>query len=147
MQAGRYAEAGALFEKCAIDAYRAGEIPDMKLNAALSVKSYAMAGDAANAARFASATVDALAGAGRTPEIHGFATKVLESMRVRGQAAAADEVSKHVGQVVGATWNDPAAPQLPAFCPSCGAAVKPAEIVRPTPSTVACKYCGGSLAR
>ncbi len=68
-------------------------------------------------------------------------------MRLHGFAADADELSAHVGQLLGAAWNDPAAPKLPAFCSSCGSPVKPAEVVRPTPSTVACRYCGASLAR
>jgi len=147
MNEGRYLDAAVLFERSAIHAYRANELPSMKLSASLSIKAYAMGGDAANAERLAKATVDALAAASRGPEIPGFATRVLESLRSRSLGGVADAVSQHVGAVVGPSWNDPATPKLPAFCPSCGAAVKPAEVVRPTPSTVACKYCGGSLAR
>lgn len=147
MNAGRYPEAGALFERSSIHAYRANEIPSMKLSASLSIKAYAMGGDAANAERMAKASVDALAAAGRNAEIPGFATRVLESLRVRNLGGVADSVSAHVSACVGGGFHDAAAPQLPAFCSSCGAAVKPAEVVRPTPSTVACKFCGGSLAR
>ncbi len=146
MNAGQYDVAGPLFERCAVDCHRAGDLLAMKLNAALSVKSFAMGADGANAARVAVATVDALAAAGRVPEIPGFAAKALESMRIRHLAVVADEVSRHVGTVVGSAWNDPAAIKLPAFCTSCGAPVRPAEVTRPTPSTAACNYCGGSLA-
>ena len=145
MTAGKYAEAGALFERCALDEYRGGHFLEMKISAALAVKAYSMSGDGANALRFGKAAVDAFAAASRVPEIAGFANKALESLRTRGQAAAAEELSKHISDVVGSAWSDPAMPQLPAVCASCGAVVKPAEVVRPTPTTVACKYCGASL--
>lgn len=147
MNEGSYLKAAPLFERSSIAAYRAGEIPSMKLSASLSIKAYAMGGDAQNAERMARASVDALAAAGRKPEIPGFANRVLESLRTRGLHPAADALSQHVSALMGSGFSDPAAPQLPAFCPSCGAAVKPAEVVRPTPSTVACRFCGGSLAR
>jgi hypothetical protein len=147
MAAGRYGEAGALYERAAIASHGAGDVLMTKMNGALAVKAYAKGGDPKNAVRFAIATVDALKAGGHVPEIAGFATKCLESLRVQGHSADADVLSAHVGQAVGAAWSDPNAPKLPAFCSSCGAAVKPAEVVRPTPSTVACHYCGASLAR
>jgi hypothetical protein len=147
MEAGRYAEAATLYEKSAAECYTAGEPLWMQLSALLAVKAYVLAGDPKNAVRFAQATVDAIHGGGKEPEVPGFAAKALESVRLHGFAADADALSAYVGQLLGAAWNDLAAPKLPAFCSSCGAAVKPAEVVRPTPSTVACRYCGASLAR
>ncbi len=147
MSAGRPLEAAPLFERSAIHAYKANEMLSMKLSASLAIKAYAMAGDAPNAERMARASVDAFAAAGRRAEIPGFATRVLEMLRSRGLGAVADAVSQHISGVMGTGFQDPAAPQLPAFCSSCGAAVKPAEVVRPTPSTVACSFCGASLAR
>lgn len=147
MEEGRYAEAARLYEASAVECHRASEPLWMKMNALLAVKAYVHAADPANAVRFATATVEAIQAGGHAPEVPGFAAKALESMRLHGFAADADALSAHVGQLVGAAWNDPAAAKFPAFCSNCGAAVKPAEVVRPTPSTVACRYCGASLAR
>jgi len=147
MEGGRYLQAAALFEEGAIAAYQAGELTTMKMSTALSIKAYAMGGDGASVVRFASSAIDALAAAGRVPEISGFATKLLRDIRAQGQPAAADAFSAHVSSVVGAGFSDPDAPKLAPFCPSCGAAVKPADVVRPTPSTVACPFCGASLSR
>jgi hypothetical protein len=145
MQAGRYAEAAPLYERAAIASQHSGEMLQVKMCAALAIKAYAMAGDGANAVRFAKATVDVLKS--RPPEIPGFMRKALESMRDHGLSAEADVVSAYIGEVLGAAWQDPSAPKLPAFCSACGAPVRPAEVVRPTPSTVACKFCGASLGR
>jgi hypothetical protein len=145
MEAGRYAEAAALYERGAIASFNAKEMLQLKMCAALAIKAYAMAGDGANATRFARSTIDALKS--RPPEIPGFMRKVLVSMRDHGLPAEADAVSAYVGEVLGAAWQDPNTPKLPAFCSACGAPVKPAEVVRPTPSTVACKFCGASLDR
>jgi hypothetical protein len=147
MQAGRYVEAAQLFERAAIAAHQAGDLLSKKMSATLSVKAYSKGGDAANAVRFASATFDVLLAAGLAVDATSFAKKVLADIRLYDQNVAADELSAYVGKVLGAKWHDPAAPQLPGFCSSCGGVVKPAEVVRPTPSTVACRFCGASLAR
>jgi len=146
MAAGRYAEAGSLYERASDASRVAGDHLTLRMMAALAVKGYGMAGDASNGLRIAIATVDVLVSMELLPEIPGFARKALQALRTQGHAAAADELSAHVGRAV-PTWSDPDAPKLPAFCSACGAAVKPAEIVRPTPSTIACHYCGASLAR
>jgi hypothetical protein len=145
MAAGRYLEAGALYERSAISSYSAGEVVWQKMGALLAVKAYALGGDPQNAVRFAIATVDVLKTSGRAPEVPGFANKLLETLRTQGHGAAAEALSAHVGELIGAAWHDPHAPKLPAFCSACGGKVKPAEVVRPTPTTVACRYCGVSL--
>jgi len=147
MKAGRYLEAGQLFERSAIAAHQAGDLLSKKMSALLSVKAYSKGGDAANAVRFASVTFDVLLAAGLAVDATSFAKKALEDIRLYDLTVAADQFSAYVGKVVGPKWHDPAAPQLPAFCSSCGGAVKPAEVVRPTPSTVPCRFCGVSLAR
>lgn len=147
MKAGQYLEAAQLFERSAIASHQAADREQTKINALLAVKAYAKGGDGASVVRFASSTVDVLLASHPGIEASSFAKNALEDIRLYDQHAAAEAFSAYVGKVVGAGWHDPAAPALPAFCPGCGAAVKPAEVVRPTPSTLACRYCGGSLAR
>ena len=146
MGAGRYAEAAQLYERCAYAAHQANDLLGVKMGAGMAIKAWAHAGDPKNAVRIATSTVDLLKTIAHEPDVRSFATKTLDSLRTQGYHADADAFSAHVHTVV-PTWSDPNAPQLPAFCSACGAVVKPAEIVRPTPSTVACKYCGASLAR
>lgn len=146
MNAGRYGDAAPRFEWAANSALAVGDGPlHTTINALNAIKAYATAGDPKNAIRFATAWLDQLRRAGRAPEIPAFAGKTLESLRAHGQAADADAYSAHVAGMLGSAWSDPGAPKLPAFCGSCGAIVKPAEVVRPTPTTVACRYCGASL--
>lgn len=145
-EAGRYPEAAQLYERCASAAHQAQDLLAIKAGALMAVKSWAYAGDPKNAVRFATSTVELFKTSGREPDIRSFATKILDILRGQGHHADADAFSAHVRSVV-PTWTDPNAPQLPAFCSACGAVVKPAEVVRPTPSTVACKFCGASLAR
>jgi hypothetical protein len=147
MKAGRYAEAAPQLEWAAMFAFGVNDVMQVKLMGANAVKAYAQSGDAANAVRLATRIVDLFHGAGRNPEIPGFAKHALADLRTQGHPQAADALSAHISGVMGGAWSDPDAPKLPAFCSSCGAAVKPAEIVRPTPSTVACHYCGASLDR
>ena len=144
--AGRYSDAAAEFEKSTAECHEAGDAIWAKMYALLAVKAHVHAGDGKNALRFAQATVNEIHRQGHAAEVPGFAANALESMRLHGLAAEAELLSAHVGQLLSGAWSDPAAPKLPAFCSSCGAAVKPAEVVRPTPSTVACRYCGASLA-
>jgi hypothetical protein len=146
MKEGRYAEAAKHYELSAGSAYDARESTSMRMCALLAVKAYSKVPDTTNAIRFALQTIEALKAIGLPPvDQKGFAKKALEELRQYDHHAAADDLSTRVGQIFGAEWHDPAAPRLPAFCPSCGAPVKPAEVVRPTPSTIACKFCGGSL--
>jgi hypothetical protein len=147
METGRYAEAGSLYERAAVEAHRAGDTLVLRMMAVLAVSAYVRAGDIPSAMRFATATVDLLQSVGMVPEIPGVARKMLNALRDQGHPSEADALSARVGQIVGAAWSDPGAPKLAAFCSSCGAAVKPAEIVHPTPSTSACRYCGANLAR
>jgi hypothetical protein len=151
MSAGRYAEAAPGFERCARMAHACGDVMEMKMSANNAVTAFAHASDPTNALRLATEIVDLLAsasaGADRRSEIPGFARHALESLRTQAHFAQADALSAHVAQRMGGAWSDAGAPRLAAFCPSCGAAVKPAEVVRPTPSTVACRYCGASLDR
>ena len=142
---GRYAEAAPLYERAAVATHAAGEALMWKMTAIVAVKAYALAGDPANALRFATSTLDVLHSGGHAGEVPGIAKKCLEALRAQGHGAQADALSAHVGQLMGGQWSDPDAPKLAAFCVSCGAAVKPAEVVRPTPTTVACRYCGVSL--
>jgi hypothetical protein len=142
---GRYAEAAPLYERAAIATHAAGDPLMWKMTAIVAVKAYAMAGDPSNAVRFATQTFDVLRSGGHGAEVPGVAKKCLESLRAQGHAAEADALSAHVARLMDGKWNDPDAPRLVAFCASCGAAVKPAEVVRPTPTTVACRYCGASL--
>jgi hypothetical protein len=144
--AGRYAEAATLYEQAAYSAHRAGDLLAIKMGANLAVKAWAYAGDGATAARFAMSVVDLLKTMGREPDIRGVASKALESLRAQGHLADAAALSAHVGASI-TGWHDPNAPQLPAFCTHCGAPVRPDEVLRPTPVTFACKFCGGSLAR
>ncbi len=146
MSQGRYAEAAGLYERAAYAAHQANDLLGTKMGAHLAIKAFAHAGDPKNAVRIAISTVDLFKTIAGEPDIRSFATKALDTLRTQGHHADADAFSAHVLTLV-PTWSDPNAPQLPAFCTTCGAAVKPAEVVRPTPSTVACSYCGGSLAR
>lgn len=146
MDAGKYADAAALYEQASEEARIAGDHLTLRMMVVLGAKAYGMAGDPGKGARFAIATVDLLVTMNLIAEIPGFARKTLQALRAQGHTASADEFSAHVAQVV-PTWNDPDAPKIPAFCSACGAVVKPAEVVRPTPSTMACRYCGASLAR
>jgi hypothetical protein len=147
MDGGRYAEAASLYEGAATESRAAGDTLTFRMMAVLAVKAYGRAGDTENAVRLAVTTVDLLQGLAMIPEIPGVAHKMLAALRAQGHAVSADGISTHVAQVVGAAWSDAGATKLPAFCASCGAAVKPAEIVHPSPSSVACRYCGASLAR
>jgi hypothetical protein len=144
--AGRYAEAAQLYERCANASYQAQELLSLKLEAHLAIKAWAYAGDPKNAVRFATATVDLLKRIAGEPDIRTFATRSLETLRTQGHHADADVLSAHVSSIL-PSFSDPNAPRLPSFCFNCGAAVKPAEVVRPTPSTIACKFCGASLMR
>jgi hypothetical protein len=147
MKEGRYAEAATRLEWAATAAFGVGDKMQTKMTGTTAVKAYAMAGDPASALRLATHLVNLFHEAGRNPEIPGFAKHALESLRNQGYAAEADALSAHIARAMGGAWSDPNAPKLPAFCSSSGAAVKPAEVVRPTPSTVACRYCGASLDR
>lgn len=146
MDGGRYAEAGSLYEGAAEESRAAGDTLTFRMMAVLAVKAYGRAGDPENAVRLAISTVDLLQSLAMIPEIPGVAHKMLAALRAQGHAASADGISAHVAEVVGAAWIDTGT-KLPAFCASCGAPVKPAEIVRPSPSTIACRDCGASLAR
>jgi hypothetical protein len=145
MSEGRYAEAATSLEWAATAAFGAGDTMSAKVEGNNAVTAFAKAGDSPGALRLATRLVDLFRDANLPREIPGFAGHALESLRMNGLAAAADALSAHVKGVMGAAWSDPAAPTLTAFCGSCGAAVKPSEVVRPTPSTVACRYCGASV--
>jgi hypothetical protein len=144
--ASRYVEAAQLYERAAYSAHQAKELLGIKAASLMAVKAWAYGGDGANALRFATSVIDLFKTIAQEPDIRSYASKTLAMLRDQGLHAYADTLSAHVGAVV-PTWTDPNAPQLPASCGTCGALVKPAEVVRPTPSTVACKYCGASLAR
>lgn len=100
MKAGRYAEAGQLFERSAAAAHQAGDLMESKISALLAVKAYAKAGDGASVVRFASSTVDVLVSMQLGVEASPFAKKALEDIRLYDQNAAADELSAYVGKVV-----------------------------------------------
>jgi hypothetical protein len=145
MKEGRYADAAKGLEWAAAAAFGAGDTMEAKIAGNNAVTAFAKAGDSAGALGIATHMVDLFRDANLAGDIPGFARHALESLRLSGFVAAADALSVHVKGVMGAAWSDPAAPTLAALCPSCGAAVKPSEVVRPTPSTVACRYCGASV--
>ena len=103
-----------------------------------AVEAYANAGDPQSALRVAMQIVDLHHAAGRSGEVARFARLTLKPLRRDGHAAEADAISAYIARATGGAWSDPDAPKLPAFCSNCGAAVKPAEVARPTPTTVAC---------
>jgi hypothetical protein len=147
MQAGRYAEAAPTLELAAITAHRIDDIIDSNLFGSGAVEAYAKAGDMHSAVRVLTQIVDLYRASGKSTEIARFGRFTLKPLRRDGFAAEADAISAELARLTGGAWHDPDAPKLPAFCSNCGAAVKPAEIVRPTPTTVACHYCGASLDR
>jgi hypothetical protein len=146
-QAGRFAEAAPTLQLAAETAVQIGDVMQTNIFGSCAVVGYVKAGDPQAAIRLVMHFVALHQTAGRTAEAARFGRLSLKPLRRDGHVVEADEISTQLARVLGAAWNDPDAPRLPAFCSNCGAAVKPAEVVRPTPSTVACQYCGGSLDR
>ena len=145
MQAGRHAEAAPTLELAATTASGMGNVIDLNLFGSSAVEAYARAGAMQKAVQLATDLVGVHQAAGRNTEVARFMRFTLKPLRRDGLAAEADAIAAAIARATGGAWSDPDAPKLPGFCANCGAAVKPAEVARPTPSTVACRYCGASL--
>jgi hypothetical protein len=139
MQEGRFRDAAILYERAAMAAYQAADMPAMIGPALMAVNGYAYAADGAQALRVASAAVDALKDGPHKSEIRDFAAKVLRTLRKQELGAAMAAFSAHVDQATA-----PPAP-LPKFCSGCGKPVNAQEVVHPTPSASLCRHCGHSL--
>lgn len=147
MQSGRYREAAPVFELVGVTAAKIGDVVEVNLHGSSAVECYLRLGDRDNAFRALRQFVEIHVNAQRVPEAARFGRLTIKPLRRDGLTTEADAVSAYLASALGAAWNDPDAPKLPPFCSNCGAAVKVVEVVRPTPSTAACKYCGASLDR
>jgi hypothetical protein len=147
LQAGRFAEAAPTFEWAGLSAQSVDDIINTNIFGSSAVEAYAKAGDMQNALRVATQIVGRYHALGNSPELARFMRFVLKPLRRDGYEAAAGAIAAQVATATSGAWSDPEAPKLPAFCSNCGAPVKPAEVVRPTPTTVACHFCGASLDR
>lgn len=146
LQEKRYREAAQVFFAGCLAAHARGADLHFRMKASLAAKSWILAGEPNEAWNVAGRILEALVPQGRQRDALSLLHKIVEDLRAHGFHEAALGVSTDASRALGASWIDDKAPRLPPRCSQCGAPVRPEEVVRPTPVTVACRFCGASLA-
>jgi hypothetical protein len=141
----RYREAAPPLLEGAFRDLARGDEGEFTMNALLAAKAWMLAEEPNGAWSVAARVLQELVPTGRARQALPLMHKLVQALRERGYPEVAMGVSNDAGRALGTLWVDPDAPRLPNHCVQCGAAVRPAEVTHPTPTTVACKYCGASL--
>lgn len=73
------------------------------------------------------------------------AHKFVDMFREFGFREIAERRASEAAEAFGDRWIDPGAARLPTHCNQCGAPLRPDQLVRPTPASCACPYCGAPV--
>ena len=142
----KFRESAPILFEVALRALHRGDDIEFTLNALLAARAWMLAEEPNGAWSIAARVLEEFVPKGRAREALSLIHKIVDELREKGYPDVALGVSTDASRVLGELWIDPHAPRLPNHCTQCGAPVRPGEVVRPTPTTVACKYCGASLA-
>lgn len=145
MNQGRFTEAAPLFLEAALREQARGNDMMFRAHVLVAAKAWVLAAQPNGAWSVAARALESYLAQNRQNDAVSLMHKIVAMLRERGYGEAADGISWDASRGLGALWADPNAPRLPDHCHQCGAPVRPAEVVRPTPATVACRYCGASL--
>ena len=154
-QQGAYAESALVFAELATGATFSGLLEpagNMHLRAA---RSSLEAGHLKESLEHVRLGLDAFKQAGRPQRVAQALPRVLAALERHGYEAEAAQLREEFGPLTPAgpgisrgrrrAMGGPQRGTLPAECPSCGAAMDPADVEWSDPFTAACSYCGSMV--